>query len=158
MGMYDTYTPCEKLKEVVVKELGLTDFNWQTKSYASHLMYFGIKEDLRLVLEYNGCYTPAGKEPSDDDVQEMIKGTFTDVDSPFVDKGWLLLDFENSVLKSMLHVRNGEYFKGISETEPDILIDFTTLDNYKVSRITDFTNPNNDLILKRNDIIKRYYQ
>lgn len=135
MGMYDTYIPCKKLQEVVQKETGLKDFNWQTKSLDCNLDEYHIDQDLNLIL--NNRYPDLNI-----------------IDDPSINQGLLLLEFENGILESLLLSFNAIHTYG-KVRKPDILITFNSLTDYEVTKIYDF-NQQNLAIYKRNSLLNDY--
>ncbi len=136
MGIYDTYNPCQKLKDIVIKETTIKDFDWQTKSLECELCFLDINENLVLIDENNKFY--------DLDL----------IDDPHINKGILLLEFIDGQLKSLLHINNPIETYGVVHT-PDILIEFKNIDSYKVTRIYDF-DYNCKGLIKRNFLYNTY--
>lgn len=138
MGMFDTYIPCEKLKQIVIEKTNLKDFDWQTKSLDCELLDLNIDENLE-VTSYNESYT----FPND-----------SFIDSPYVNQGLLLLEFSNNKLKSILYIFNPIDMFGCSE-KPDILIEFKDINSYECNYIYDFDYKCKALI-KRNYLCDLY--
>jgi len=139
MGMFDTYEPCQKLKDIITKETGIDTFNWQTKSLDCELLNLNINEDLK-VTNKNESY---------------LFTTDPFIDSPYIDKGLLFLEFVDDKLKSILFMHNPIDVDGNVEI-PDILIEFKNIDSYKCTYINNFDYKCKELI-KRNYIYNLYW-
>lgn len=138
MGMYDTYIPCSKLKTIITEETGIKEFYWQTKALECELLELDINEDLSVTL--NGI--------------PYLNSDFTMIDSPYINHGNLLLEFENSKLKSILWARNPAYaYDTVSMC--DFLLVFNSKGNITSTRIYDF-DTKTPALLKRNYLMGLY--
>lgn len=139
MGMFDTINPCKELQEVIIKEIQLNDFDWQTKEFESLLMIFGINKDLKVTVEHNGCYNGTINDLTDDETNQIFEGTFTGFMSGYTERGLLTLEINDSTLTSLLYSMNDKNFTGVNKEDPDKIILFKSLTDYTVMRIVDFS-------------------
>lgn len=135
MGMFDTYVPCDKLKNIITRETGIKDFDWQTKSLECSLLNIDINEDLSVTLN--------GKSYLDSD--------FSMIDDPYIYNGKLLLEFEYSKLRSLLFIR--PKYPNVTVQIPDTLLEFDRKGNVTATSIYDFDTVT-PALLKRNYLIK----
>lgn len=135
MSMFDTYVPCDKLKNIITRETGIKYFDWQTKSLECSLLSIDINEDLSVTL----------------DGELYLDSDFSMIDDPYIYNGKLLLEFEYSKLKSLLFIRP-EYHNVIAKI-PDTLLEFDRKGKVTVTSIYDFDTIT-PALLKRNYLIE----